>query len=160
MPGQEGRQPLRHAARVLQVQQVSRLGQIEGLGLGEPREQQLVTLAKAGVAVSPENGQHRLANAARLVGPKRPLPQRWKLLTEERVGVRTGLFDRVGHCLLEDGSTVRTDVPRRKVSTAADLSPARYNSIALGTSGGLGTAISAGSSKAIECTNLGAPNAS
>ena len=39
-------------------------------------------------------------------------------------------------------------IPRRNVSTAAVVSPARYSSRARGTSGGLGTAISAGSRSA------------
>src|SRR5262245_16546001 len=69
---------------------------------------------ETGIALLPDDGEHRLAHAPRLVRPEGPLPQGWQLMAEERIGVGQRLIDGVGNRLLEDGTIVRTTRPTEK----------------------------------------------
>src|SRR5215510_4287606 len=63
---------------------------------------------KTGIALLPDDGEHRLSHAARLFRPEGPLPQGRQLMAEERIGVGQRLIDGIGYRLPQDGTIVRT----------------------------------------------------
>ena len=128
MTGEEGRQPLGHAAGILHLQQVPGIGKDEGLGVGEPREQQFLSLSPDAIQFltpRPDDGKDWLDDATRVVPGERPLLEGGQFLAEERV--------RIGHVLVEGSRSARSSTaryrgpqtPRKKVSMAPALSPAR-----------------------------------
>src|SRR5262245_23294739 len=92
----KGRQTLRHAAGMLHLQQVRRGGKDEGLDVGQPREQQFLSLPPDGIQLltpRPYDSKDRLGDATRVLPRERPLLQGGQFLTEEGV--------RVSHVLIE-----------------------------------------------------------
>src|SRR5262245_19644102 len=112
--GEERRQAVRQVARILEMQQMACAGENERLDVRQPLEQQLLPLMKTGIALLPDDGEHRLSHAPRLVRPEGPLPQGRQLMAEERIGVGQRLIDGVGNRLLEDGTVARTTRPAEK----------------------------------------------
>ena len=106
MPSEEGRECLGQTAWILHLEQVSRLGELEGLDVRQPREQEVASLAEDGVAVLAEDGERGLGDASRFLAPERPLHHRGQFLAEERVRVRHGLVEGTGERLLEHGAVV------------------------------------------------------
>ncbi len=69
----------RHRARILHVQQVSRVGEKESLDLRQPGEQKFLSLAEDRRdlrTLSSQDGEDRLCDADRLLPRKRPLSHR------------------------------------------------------------------------------------
>jgi hypothetical protein len=112
--GEEGRQTLCHAARILEVQQVPSPGKNEWLDIWQPFEQQLVPLLETRIAPFPDRGEHRLPHAARLVWPEGPIPQGGQFVAEERIGVGQRLIDGIRNRVLQDGAVVQTAGPSEK----------------------------------------------
>ena len=96
MTGEEGRQPLSHATGILHLQQVRRVGKDEGRDIGQPREQQFLSLPPDAVqllTLRPDDRQDRLGDAPRVLPCERSLLQGRQFLAEEGVCV--------GHVLIE-----------------------------------------------------------
>src|SRR5438067_13638641 len=79
--GKEGRQALRHATRVLDLQQVSRLSEDERLCVRKPPEHSRVNLAVGGqadrgVGVGADDGKYRLLDARGVLLGELPLRDR------------------------------------------------------------------------------------
>src|SRR5262249_54417145 len=75
MTGEEGHQAVRHVARILEMEEMPCAGENERLDIRQPLEQQRVPLMKAGIALFPDDGEHRLPHAPRLFRPEGPLLQ-------------------------------------------------------------------------------------
>jgi hypothetical protein len=94
--GEKGRQPFSHPAGILHLQQVRRVGQDEGLDVGQPRQQQCLSLLPDAIQLLTLRSYHRedrLGDAPRVLPCERPPLQGGQFLAEEGV--------RVGHVLVE-----------------------------------------------------------
>src|SRR5437762_13012360 len=96
MTEKEGCESLRHATRIIHLQQVRCVGENEGLDVWQPAEQQLLSLIPDRghlLALRSDNSQDRLGNATRIFPIKGPMLHGWQLLAEKCM--------RVGHELVE-----------------------------------------------------------
>lgn len=75
------------------MQEMGEAGQVEWLGVGQPVQQQLLPFREHRRAGRPQDGEHWLPDAVRVVLGEQPLPEGGYFLGEEGVGV--------GDCLLE-----------------------------------------------------------
>src|SRR5581483_5051673 len=70
MAAKKSRETCRHSLRILHLQQVRRLGQDEGLDIGQPREQQFLPLAPNITQLQtpgPDHREGRLDDATRVL---------------------------------------------------------------------------------------------
>src|SRR5439155_25535166 len=96
---EEGGEALRHAARILDLQQVGSSREDERPGVREPLKNALVDLtvggkADSGVGVRAHDREDRLLDATGVFSCKLPLPDGGKFSREERVRVGGGLLER------------------------------------------------------------------
>ena len=96
---EEPPQPLGHALRILDLQQMRGPGKHERLYVRKPVEQQLVALPPDRIELQAplaHYGEHRLNDPPGVCLLERPLPQGRQFLLEERLRIGDMLLERTG----------------------------------------------------------------
>src|SRR5262245_54372722 len=109
--GEEVRQALGHAARVLCVEQVRRVWQVERLDVRQPGEQQVASLREGRCGALPEDGEYGVCDATRVLLRERPPLDRWQLLGEEGVRGRHRILERAREPALQCRPVTRPEDP-------------------------------------------------